>query len=49
MYSKSKKLITEKAVLGAELSTRFLLFRKYRELLYATDPIWIKLLSFIWK
>ena len=49
MYSKSNKLITEKAVLGAELSTCFLLFCKYKELPYATDPIWIKLLSFIWQ
>ena len=49
MYSKSNKLITEKAVLGAELSTYSLLSHKYRELPYATDPIWIKLLSFIWK
>ena len=49
MYSKSNKLITEKAVLEAELSTCSLLSHKYRELPHVTDPMWIKLLSFIWQ
>ena len=38
--------MTEKAVLEAELSSCFLLFCEYKELPFATDPIWIKLWQF---